>query len=153
MPGVQIAVARGANVVPIRVPPAPRGIGKPVVQEWDAFWRSEYALAVKWRRDGRAISRLFELYDLHDRFLRATRKRPLVPGSQGQPIANPLTRQLGAVDAEIRQLEDRFGLSTRAAMTLGVVFTDLQKTLDELNKDANDGDSGTQEDPRLKASR
>jgi hypothetical protein len=83
--------------------------------------------------------------------LRATRKRPILAGSMGQPTLNPLTKQLGAVDAEIRQLEDRFGLSPRAAMALGIIFTDLHKNLDELNREANadDDDQDEEEDPRL----
>lgn len=130
------------------------GISKKLVAEWNAFFRSEYALTIKWRRDGRAISRLFELYDLHDRFLRATRKRPIVMGSTGQPSLNPLTKQLAAVDSEIRQLEDRFGLNTRAAIQLGVVFTDLHKNLDDLNREANDDDDQSEdEDPRLREAR
>ena len=88
--------------------------------------------------DGRAISRLFELYDLHDRYLRAERKTPVVSGSTGQPIANPLGRRRDAIDAEIRQLEDRFGLNLRVAMLMGVTLTELQKSMDDLNRDAND---------------
>lgn len=137
--------------MPLHVQPAPRGLSKKLAHEWEEFWRSEYAFHLKWRRDGRSLTRLFELYDLHDRFLRATRKRPILAGSMGQPTLNPLTKQLGAVDAEIRQLEDRFGLSPRAAMALGIIFTDLHKNLDELNREANadDDDQDEEEDPRL----
>lgn len=150
-PHVEVSVG-GRDIVPLHVQPPPTGISKRLIAEWNSFWRSEYAVTIKWRRDGRAISRLFELYDLHDRFLRATRKRPVVVGSTGQPTLNPLTKQLAAVDAEIRQLEDRFGLTPRAAMQLGIVFTDLQKTLDDLNREANDDGDQDQEDeadPRL----
>jgi hypothetical protein len=40
-------------------------------------------------------------------------------GSQGQMVLSPWARDLRSIDAEIRQLEDRFGLNTRARVGIG----------------------------------
>ncbi len=42
-------------------------------------------------------------------------------GSQGQMVLSPYARDLRAIDAEIRQLEDRFGLNFRERTRLAVV--------------------------------
>jgi hypothetical protein len=42
-------------------------------------------------------------------------------GSQGQMVLSPWARDLRTIDAEIRQLEDRFGLNVRARAALAVV--------------------------------
>jgi hypothetical protein len=41
-------------------------------------------------------------------------------GSQGQLVLSPYARDLRTIDAEIRQLEDRFGLNVRARASLAV---------------------------------
>jgi hypothetical protein len=41
-------------------------------------------------------------------------------GSQGQQVLSPWARDLRTIDAEIRQLEDRFGLNVRARAALAV---------------------------------
>lgn len=42
-------------------------------------------------------------------------------GSQGQMVLSPWARDLRTIDAEIRQLEDRFGLNVRARAALAVI--------------------------------
>jgi hypothetical protein len=42
-------------------------------------------------------------------------------GSQGQLVLSPYARDLRTIDAEIRQLEDRFGLNVRARANLQLV--------------------------------
>ena len=57
---------------------------------------------------------------------------PLVLGSQGQPVANPLARVVLGYDAEIRQLEDRLGLSPRARANLGISVGEAVKKLEDM---------------------
>jgi len=57
----------------------------------------------------------------------------MISGSQGQKILNPMYRQRTSVDAEIRQLEDRFGLHPKAGLTLGIVYGEAARSLEELN--------------------
>lgn len=99
------------------------------------------------------ITRLFTRYDERERAYRAVRKQGRVTtGSQGQVVAHPLLKYIDACDAEIRQLEDRLGLSPRGMAQLGANFAAAQKTLDDLNKSLDDTDvdgNGHDDDPRL----
>jgi hypothetical protein len=42
-------------------------------------------------------------------------------------------RQMLSLDVEIRQLEDRFGLTPRARLQLGITYGEAKKSLEELN--------------------
>jgi P27 family predicted phage terminase small subunit len=111
---------------------------------WAEFWASELAAATLADTDGPAIERLATLYDLRRRALKSIKKQPLVDGSQGQKVLNPLARQMSTWDAEIRQLEDRFGLTPRSRLNLGLQLGAAKKQLDDLARDfTDDGDGGT----------
>jgi len=80
-----------------------------------------------------ALERLFSMYDERERMDIYLREEPMISGSQGQKILNPMYRQRTSVDAEIRQLEDRFGLHPKAGLTLGIVYGEAARSLEELN--------------------
>jgi P27 family predicted phage terminase small subunit len=85
-----------------------------------------------------ALRRLFDLRDQRARFERAVASRPLVEGSQGQQVLNPLARQVSALDGEIRALEDRFGLTPAARLRLGITLGEAAKTLADLQRGLGD---------------
>ncbi len=49
-------------------------------------------------------------------------------------VLNPLGRQLCKFDSEIRQLEDRLGLTPRARLQLGIVYGEARGSLDDINR-------------------
>ncbi len=51
-----------------------------------------------------------------------------------------------AYDAEIRQLEDRFGMTPRARLQLGITFSESVRSLEALNQSFIADDD--EEDPR-----
>jgi hypothetical protein len=60
-------------------------------------------------------------------------------------------RQRSAVDAEIRQLEDRFGLHPKAGLQLGIVAGEAARSLEELNAritNATIAEANSEADPR-----
>jgi hypothetical protein len=118
---------------------------------WITFWRSEMARVVDEERDRPALERLFTLYDERERAYQAFRRARLLKGSTKQPVVNPLWRHATAtLDPEIRQLEDRFGLTPRSRAQLGLAIGGLKKTLDDLNQELDDdGDRSQDQDPRL----
>ena len=118
----------------LELPKAPRGLLKATRQRWSRYWGSPLAQLVEPETDLSAIERLFTLYDERERAYRAYRKERLVLGHAGQQVLNPLGRQLSVFDAEIRQLEDRLGLTPRARLQLGIVYGEVKRTLEELNR-------------------
>lgn len=88
------------------------------------------------------------MYDKRERNYRSAKKEPMVMGPMSQWIENPLGKTKD-LDGEIRQLEDRFGLSPMARLKLGITFLDHQKSLQEMNADYNANvDPPPEDDPR-----
>ena len=146
-PGTEIVV-QDRGIIPL----PPPGLLLKTRERWLKFWRSEMARIVDEDRDRPALERLFTLYDERERAYQAYRKHRLLKGSTKQWVVNPLWRHAtGTLDPEIRQLEDRFGLTPRSRAQLGLAIGGLKKTLDDLNRelgdDRDDDDQG--EDPRL----
>ncbi len=134
-----LEVGRQPEVTERRVPAPPPGLLLDTRARWKEFWRSRYAALIDWHRDRQGLERLFELQDLKTRWLRSVQKHPLVEGSQGQPVANPLATKLTSLAAELRQLEERFGLSPRSAAQLGLTVSGLRKSLADLNRELDEG--------------
>jgi len=127
------ALASVTALVPdVSCPPPPAGLLKATRGQWAAFWGSPVAKLVDADSDLPALSRLFELVDDCTRYRTSIRQSPFVEGSQGQQVRNPYVRDLQAAQAELRQLEDRFGLSPRARLSLGVVLGEAKRSLADL---------------------
>lgn len=126
----------------------------PTKQQWVAFWLSSVACLVEADSDGFALARLFSLYDERERAYRAYRRNRLVEGSTGQMIVNPLWKQAAVNDAEIRALEDRFGVTPSARLKLGIKFGEAARNIkdlnDQLNADEDNDSDEAKTDPRLK---
>lgn len=114
--------------------PADEGWRESTVERWVAFWASPLSEQVE-QSDLGALRRLFYLYDELGRMMEAIEETGrVVAGSQGQPRPNPLYKQIETFQAEARQLEDRFGLSPRARLQLGISFAAASSGLDALNE-------------------
>ena len=120
---------------PVGVAPVPAdGWREGTVERWGEFWGSKLAGSVE-DSDHGALRRLFRLYDELDRLWEAVEETGrVVEGSQGQPRPNPLFRQIETFQAEARQLEDRFGLSPKSRLQLGITFADAHLSLASLNE-------------------
>jgi hypothetical protein len=97
------------------------------------------------------LERLFTMRDERDRMDAELRLNPMLIGHKGQTVLNPLYRQRSALDAEIRQLEDRFGLHPKAGLTIGIVYGEAARSLEELNAriaNAAVAEANTEADPR-----
>jgi P27 family predicted phage terminase small subunit len=129
--------APAATLPPMAVsepPDPPAGLLAATKQAWERFWSSPLRALVT-PADLPALQRLFCLYDEHDRAWRGYRRRRLVEGSQGQPVANPLFAMAMKLETEIRVLEDRFGCSPAARLRLAIHFGQAARTLEDLARD------------------
>ena len=143
---VVVPLARSASV-----PACPPGFLDDVEGRWLSFWSSDVANAVDRQSDMPAVIRLFTLYDERERGLQSFRRERLVRGSQGQVVLNPIGRLMAAWDAEIRQLEDRFGLTPLSRLKLGLTFSEAQRTLEDLTRSLDEADGDDGDDPRLES--
>ncbi len=134
------------TALPLKSPVAPARLLKSTRSQWESFWVSPMASAVNVASDRPALDRLFTLYDERERAYRGYRKQRVVVGSMGQPVLNPLGKLLQTYDAEIRQLEDRFGMSPKARLNLGATVASTARSLDDLNRRLEHDD---EDDPRV----
>lgn len=132
------------------IPVAPAHLGEKWKAAWALFWSSPFAQLVAPAQQP-AVDRLFGFYEERERMDAFIRQEPMLAGSQGQPVVNPMYRQRTAVDAEIRQLEDRLGLNPRSGLQLGIQFSEAARSLEELNARiayAASVEQGDEDDPR-----
>lgn len=132
------------------------GFGQPAPQKvwlaqtkaaWSTYWASELSAAIR-EAQLPMVVRLFALRDERERSYRVVVSgKRLVPGSKGQPVLNPLIDYVARCDGEIRQLEDRLGLSPRSMVALGQSFAKAAKSLDDLNRSVAEVDED-EDDPR-----
>ena len=95
---------------------------------YEAFQSTDVASVVR-VEDLPMVRRLFNLRDDHERLSRSARKTPLIPGSQGQLVENPLAKRADRIMGEITRLEDKLGLNPLARMRLAVSTIDLANEL------------------------
>ena len=137
------------DVAPRKVPKPPTGLLKKTREYWAEFWKSDLAQLTEPATDMMALVRLYRLFDERERADRACRKNRLVEGSHGQIVGNPLGRLIPQYDREIRHLEDRFGLSPRSRLTLGITFGEPRHTLADLNRSFGAEIDDDDDDPRI----
>jgi phage terminase small subunit len=99
---------------------------------WAEFWTSRSSDLVDRASDLTAVRHLFTLYDERSRAFAAYRRQRLVRGSKKQMVANPVYKVARAIQQEIRQLEQQFGIGERSRRALGIVGR--EPTLDEMNR-------------------
>lgn len=144
-----MGIVPGAVTPVTEAPPPPTGLLALTRDAWADFWSSPLAGLVETRTDLMALRRLFQFYDEHERALRSFRRQRTVKGSTGQERANPLLRAV-ATPHEILALEDRFGLSPRSRLELGVILGDAARSLADLADVPDDaGAADDWADPRL----
>lgn len=112
---------------------------------WLDYWSSAVVTLAD-EVDVPAITRLFDLRDQHERALRKVASTPLVSGSMGQLVMNPLAGYMKQLDGSISKLENELGLTPLARMRLGVATGEAAKSLAEMNATFASGDVASDED-------
>lgn len=90
---------------------------------WRHYWRSPVSAAVDLGADAEALRRWMEAIDEVDKLLPACQASPLMKGSMGQLVLNPLFRRLAELNRIIEGMEDRFGVTPRSRFRLQLTYT------------------------------
>jgi P27 family predicted phage terminase small subunit len=117
-----------------KVPKVPKGLHPVARKAWKSFWTSPIAQVVDRDADWEAICRW--AYCLSERELLEDelRAHPLVLGSQGQRVRNPLFDILKERTREIEKFREQFGLAPLHRMRLGITYNEADEALDRMNK-------------------
>lgn len=117
------------------IPPLPGS--KTLLQEtrdwWKAFWSEPQAQAVTGAQRV-VLLRWVRAYDQWARTLRVVEKTPLVTGSMGQPVANPLISWVTSREAEMAKCERQLGIGLKNLADLGISTGQAKLTAAELNR-------------------
>lgn len=145
VPTLEVQVADDDHVV---VPAEPAGLTPEIQAQWVDLWSTPLARYFA-TSDLPALRRLFvlrsEAAEAHEEFER----NPMILGSKEQEVINPIGAHALACDRAITELEDRFGLTPKARLALGVKFGEAVEA-----RRRNPAEFGQQEmppraDPRL----
>lgn len=90
---------------------------------WRQYWQSPVSAAVDLGADAEALRRWMEAIDEVDRLLPVCQASPLMKGSMGQLVLNPLFRRLAELNRIIEGMEDRFGVTPRSRFRLQLTYT------------------------------
>lgn len=128
----------------------PRGLSKPAKDAWTDFWDDRPALLVT----PAAKVVLLRWVDALDRYLRTIAEAdnaPLVEGSQGQEVINPLYKIAEQAMTVVERCEKQLGIGGLNAASLGLAAISEQRSLAQMNarySEPGDVEGDDEPDPR-----
>lgn len=136
-------------------PDPPKNLCPEAVSQWDAYWEST-AASVQTPADRGVVLRWIDAVDRYLRTLGDADKRPIVKGSTGQPIENPLYKIAAVALATVERAEKQLGIGALNRAGLGIAVIAEARSLQDMNSKYG-GDVGgstdqtpdEEEDPRL----
>jgi hypothetical protein len=112
---------------------------------WEMAWADPVHEA--WTpADGPILVRYIEHWERAAKSARRADRRPVVPGSTGQPSEHPSYATMGRSIAVVEKCEQLLGLGALNREKLGLTISDRQRSLAELNAALEEGQDD--DDPR-----
>lgn len=130
---------------PGTAPRMPGGLCRAAQNAWHAYFGDDVS-GITRPSDTPVVLRWVANLDRMHRLLGEADKCPIVAGSKGQPQTNPIYRLALRLEDSIREDERQLGIGGLNRLRLGVLVAEGQKTLAELNAQADDNAT---DDPRL----
>lgn len=134
-------------------PELPRDVCEEARAQWDAYWE-DAASSVQTEADRGVVLRWIDAVDRYLRTLGQADKRPLVKGSTGQQVENPLYKIAAQALATIERCEKQLGIGALNRAGLGIAVINEQRSLADMNSRYGGGgdvgsDRAEEEDPRF----
>ena len=104
------------------IPEPPEGLSTVALEAWESFFRSPVAKTVTMDAHGPRIRHWAQCLDQRERLWGMWKNQPLIRGSHGQLMTNPLWRTIRDLNEEIARAEEVFGMTPLAQLRLGVTF-------------------------------
>jgi P27 family predicted phage terminase small subunit len=114
------------------VPSAPRGLRTVAKAAWVSFWSSSISQVVDRDADMPALVNWAKNVSERERFRAILKTSPLVKGSTGQLVRNPLSGEIARLTAEINRAEEHFGMTPLSRMRLGIAVGEAHDILSDL---------------------
>ncbi len=127
-------------------PSPPSGLRAYGKARWEQFWQSDNAMAVDVNAHAEDLARWIKCVDERERLWEILKKAPVIKGSHGQLIRNPLSLQIRDLTSEIAWLSDRFLMNPLAEFRAQFTASEAGKSAAELLKMLMDDG---QDDPNI----
>ena len=142
--------------VELAVPDPDEAWSASTVEQWRAWWASDVARMIDVASESPIVRRCFDLLDQAAKFEAEGRLQPMVKGSTGQMVINPLLKHAQALRDEARRDEAVLGRGPKRRLDLGIKFGDAARSLDDINRrlsgaNRNGVEADPPDDPRLEA--
>lgn len=133
----------------------PAGLCEEALTAWESYWDDRVA-AVQTPADRAVLLRWAREMDRYLRLSAEADRCPVVDGSQGQPVANPLYATAYQALAAVQACERQMGMGARNRSELGLAVVSEARSLRDMNSryggERADGDRSTRQahpDPRV----
>lgn len=135
---------------------APEGLGDDAKLLWEAYW-ADVVSSVQTPVDRGVLLRWITEHDRYWRLIFEADKSPLVLGSQGQEVANPLYKIAERALAAAERCEKQLGIGGLNRSNLGIAVITEQRSLADMNSRYGGGHADgnhleaapTRNDPRV----
>jgi P27 family predicted phage terminase small subunit len=132
---------------------APGGLCDEANVAWDSYWQDRVA-QVQTPVDRAVLLRWVTEMDRYLRLTAAADQEPIVRGSQGQPVENPMYGTAYKALAAVQAAEKQMGIGALNRSALGIAVIAESKSLQDLNTkygggDVSDDEAASEQDPRV----
>ncbi len=125
----------GAAVPREQLPAPPEGLDPAAVDSWYGYLGSVVGRSVvNLDTDGPALRRWAACVSQRLKLQPQLDETPLVKGSMGQKVVNPINTLIVNLTREIERLEEHFGMTPLARMRLGIAIGEAAESLDALRR-------------------
>lgn len=145
----ELTVVAGGRLDP------PEDLLPEVLELWDAYW-TDAAAGVQTPADRGVLLRWIREYDRYLRLITEADLSPLVRGSQGQDVANPLYKIADRALAAAERCEKQLGVGALNRSNLGIAVISERKSLADMNAKYGGGhvdghhlEAAPRQDPRV----
>lgn len=116
------------------IPRPPAGIGPAARATWRRFFQTWVSDTVIWEADGDALQQWILNVDERNKLREMARIAPLIKGSHGQLMQNPLRRTIRELNKEIQTAREHFGMTALARWRLQLTASEATRSQHELRR-------------------
>lgn len=112
-------------------PPDQMSWSAAAMKRWDALWNTPQASSWNWESSYALVVQYVSDFDDWLSFRRSARRKPMVKGSMGQDVVNPLRGEMARLEGEMRRIEEALYLSPRAMLGASIEWRASQRNDDD----------------------
>ncbi len=118
-----------------RPPVAPKGLSPYARRVWRGFFTDWVSDAIDYAADGERLRWWIHCVDERQKLEAIVVNAPLVKGSHGQLMLNPLHRRIDRLTRDIERAEEAFGMTALSRFRLQLTATEAKRSANDLRRE------------------